>query len=271
MRPFAGALENGMGGELDLEDDLALAHRLADVARSISMARFRGELERRTKHDGSLVTDADVAVEDAVRRAMLRERPADAMLGEERGETGAGRRRWIVDAIDGTVSFAAGQPHWGTLIALELDGRVMVGVCDEPAQDRRYWAVRGGGAFRARGGEAPRRLAVSAAASLEAARSFVPEPQWLRSDAARDKAARLSARTRPEPPLGHPALQVAEGAYELAVFFMAGPWDLAAPAIVVEEAGGKFSDVHGAANLVGRGGVFTNGRVHDAVIAITAV
>lgn len=252
-----------------LEEDLALAHRLADAARAVSMARFRGELVRRTKDDGSLVTDADEAVEDAVRAQLRIDRPRDAMLGEERGQTGEGPRRWIVDAIDGTVSFAAGEPHWGTLIALELDGRIVAGVCDDPAGGRRHWAVRGGGAFRVRGTNAPERLSVSATAHLSAARSFVPPPRWLVTDAARDKAAALAALTKPEPPQTHPALQVAEGGSDVAVFFMAGPWDLAAPSIVVEEAGGAFSDVHGGANLFGSGGVFTNGRVHDAVIAIT--
>ena len=252
-----------------LEADLALAHRLADAARAVSLARFRGELQRRQKADGSLVTDADEAVEDTIREQLRRERPADAMLGEERGQTGEGARRWIVDGIDGTQSFAAGTPHWGTLIALEIDGEIAVGVCDAAPLDRRYWASRGGGAFRADRGAAATRLSVTATSDLAAAASLVPLPEWQRDAAARAAAAALVEATRRTQPTDHPALAVAAGAADLAVFFLAGPWDLAAPSIVVEEAGGRFTDLAGRHAVAGRGAVFSNGRVHDAALALT--
>lgn len=249
--------------------DLALAHRLADAARAVSLVRFRGKLNRRQKPDGSLVTDADEAVEDTIRDLLRRERPDDAMLGEERGQTGEGTRRWIVDGIDGTQSFAAGKPHWGTLIALEIDGEIVVGVCDAPPFDRRYWATRGGGAFRAVQGAAATRLHVTATASLDAAHSLVPPPEWQRDDAARAAAAAVGEATRRERPADHGALQVAAGGADLAVFFLAGPWDVAAPSIVVEEAGGRFTDLAGRHDVTGRGAVFSNGRVHDAALALT--
>lgn len=245
--------------------DLDLALRLADAAREISLARFRGSFQKRLKADGSIVTEVDEAVEDEIRELLARERPGDAILGEERGASGDGDRRWIIDAIDGTVSFAAGETGWGTLIALEVAGEVVVGVCDDPPIDRRYWAVKGGGAFRTDGASRPRRLQVSGTTELKRARSFVPPPEWVRGDEAQAMAVALAAATRPTDSEDHPALQVAFGGYDVAVFFMAGPWDLAAPSIVVEEAGGRFTDLSGAVTLTA-GAVFSNGALHDATI-----
>jgi histidinol-phosphatase len=92
---------------------------------------------------------------------VARERPGGAFLGEERGETGDGPRRWIVDAIDGTVSFAQSSTGWGTLLALEIDGHIAVGICEMSPTGKRYWATRGGGAYVSTGGEPGVRLAVS--------------------------------------------------------------------------------------------------------------
>jgi histidinol-phosphatase len=258
-----------MDMEFTLDEDLVLAHALADAARSVSMSYFRRSPRQWTKRDGSIVTEADEATEDEVRRRVAIERPSDVMLGEERGQTGTGRRRWIVDAIDGTVHFAAGVPRWETLIALEVDGRVAVGVCDSPATGKRYWAVRGRGAFRADDGREGLRLKVSDARPLEGARSFVPPPEWLPDQRAQQLAEQLSELTRPSPPQDHPALQVAFGGYDVAFFFMGGAWDVAAPSIVVEEAGGKFTDFSGRYELR-TGCIFSNGLVHDAAVRITS-
>jgi histidinol-phosphatase len=181
-----------------------------------------------SKADGSLATEADLAVEDELRTRLKRERLNDAVLGEERGQTGSGHRRWILDGIDGTVDFAAGSPNWATLIALEVDGRIVVSVCDEPAHQRRYWAVRGGGAFCS---HAPfsdhKRLNVSTIRDLATARSYVPPPMWLRDDRARRVAALVTRATTPTAHPDHPALLVAAGGSELAVFLTGGPWGLA--------------------------------------------
>ena len=101
------------------DSDLAFAQQLADAAAAVSISYFRRELKRWTKDDGSLATEADLAVEDKIRGMVAHERPGDAMLGEERGETGSGARRWIVDGIDGTIEFAAGSIALGG-IALSL-------------------------------------------------------------------------------------------------------------------------------------------------------
>ena len=181
-----------MTSRFTLDADLDFALRLADAAREISLARFRGSFQKRLKADGSIVTEVDEAVEDELRELLARERPADAILGEERGASGSGERRWIIDAIDGTLSFAAGETGWGTLIALEAGGDVVVGVCDDPARDRRSWAVKGRGAFRTEGASKPRRLQVSGTTELERARSFVPPP----GVGARRRGARDGRRAR---------------------------------------------------------------------------
>ena len=255
-----------MTSRFTLDADLALALRLADAAREISLARFRGPFRKRLKADGSVVTEVDEAVEDEIRDLLARERPADAILGEERGESGSGERRWIIDAIDGTLSFAAGKTGWGTLIALEVAGNVVVSVCDDPPIDRRYWATKDGGAFRADADEKPFRLQVTGTRELGSARSFVPPAEWVRGDDAQAMAAALAAATRPTAANDHPALQVAFGGYDVAVFLMAGPWDLAAPSLVVEEAGGRFTDLFGGPTLTA-GAVFSNGALHDATLA----
>lgn len=251
----------------DISADLELAHRLADAARSVTMPRFRGRFTSRNKADGSLVTDVDEAAEDEIRAIVARERPSDAFLGEERGETGIGPRRWIVDAIDGTLSFAEGATGWGTLVALEIDGRVAVGVCEMSPIGRRYWATRGGGAYVARNGAPHVRLEVSRKAELAAARCFVPPAMWARTEAACAMSVALRGATLPYEQDEHPALEVAAGRADLCVFFMAGPWDLAAPSLIVEEAGGRFTDIAGGRTLTA-GAVFSNGRLHGAAIEV---
>ena len=250
-----------------LTADLELARQLADEARAISLSMFRGRFAKRRKPDGSIVTAADEAVERAIRARLKLERPDDAMLGEEFGETGRGPRRWIVDAIDGTSSFAAGTTQWGTLIALEIDGEIAVGVCDMVPIDRRYFAAAGQGAFRSERGGAPARLHVSPSGELGKARCFLPGDEWIPAGD-RVRGASLAARTRPIELDDHPACRVAAGELDIAAFFMGGPWDVAAPAIVVAEAGGRFSDLHGGRSIARGGGLFSNGAVHAAALAV---
>ena len=253
------------------DSDLAFAQQLAHAAAAVSLSYFRRELKRWTKDDGSLATEADLAVEDKIRGMVAHERPGDAMLGEERGETGSGARRWIVDGIDGTIEFAAGSPDWATLIALEVDGRVVVSVCDQPAQKRRYWAARGHGAFCLnKSSPAPRRLSVTHTADLRVARSHVPPPEWVPNECARNMVAALNHATRPEIPVDHSALQVASGGSELAVFFRCGAWDIAAPSLIVEEAGGRFTNLVGNYDFASGSALFSNGRVHDDVLRLLA-
>jgi histidinol-phosphatase len=249
-------------------DDLALALRLADVADALTTARFRAaDLLVQTKPDLTPVTDADTAVEDAVRRLLAAERRDDAVAGEEAGETGTGPRRWIVDPIDGTKNFVRGAPVWATLVALEAAGTVVVGVVSAPALQRRWWAARGDGAW-SDGPSGPRRLAVSRVASLgDAFLSYSSLSGW-------EERGQLPAlldltrqvwRTRAFGDFWSHVL-VAEGAVDVSCEPDVSVWDLAALQPIVEEAGGRFSDLSGLARPDGGSVVCSNGLLHDDVL-----
>jgi histidinol-phosphatase len=252
-----------------LEADLALALRMADVADAIAMRDFTGEpLVFTEKPDGSPVTATDPEVEAALRAIVAEERPGDGFLGEEVGATGAGRRRWIVDGIDGTIVFVAGGRGWSTEIALEEDGEVVVGVCTSPALPLRTWGSRAAGAYGrgADGAVSPRR--VSATPSLDGARvSTIPPVDHLRAGE-RALAERLLAGATFVEPVCHCAVLVAEGGADLGLQLGGGPWDYAALAVIVEEAGGRFTDLEGRVRIDGGGPrLFSNGVLHDAALA----
>src|SRR3954469_851268 len=138
-------------GPTDYTDDLRLAHVLADDADSITTSRFRAlDLHVMSKPDLTPVTDADQAVEEAIRRTRSRVRSRDAITGEEQGSTGHSQRRWVFDPIDGTKNFVRGVPVWATLIALAVDDEVVLSVVSAPQLQRRWWASKGGGAWTGR-------------------------------------------------------------------------------------------------------------------------
>src|SRR4249920_1155217 len=123
-----------------MSPDLELALALADAADAISLSRFRAsDLRVETKPDLTPVTEADTAVEAAIRARLAADRPDDGLLGEEFGTVAGGSRRWIVDPIDGTRNYSRGIPVWATLIALEEDGELRLGVVSAPALGRRWW------------------------------------------------------------------------------------------------------------------------------------
>jgi inositol-phosphate phosphatase/L-galactose 1-phosphate phosphatase/histidinol-phosphatase len=129
---------------MSLATDIALAHRLADAAGAAIRPFFRGEIGLETKADASPVTLADRAAEEAMRRILTAESPRDGIIGEEFGTTGDGASRtWVLDPIDGTVSFAAGRPIFGTLIALLRDGFPVLGVIDQPIAGERWVGAAG--------------------------------------------------------------------------------------------------------------------------------
>jgi histidinol-phosphatase len=240
--------------------DLAFALELADAADGLSLPHFRAhDLVVETKPDLTPVTEADRAVEAGLRRLLAERRPEDGVLGEEEGETAGSPsgRRWVVDPIDGTRNFSRGIPVWATLVALERDGRVEVGVVSAPALGRRWWAARGEGAWRDDG----ERLRVSAIERLE-------------------DATVLVALDRPVPAAAFGAwhlrglgdfwahMLVAEGAAEIAVDAVGVKlWDLAAPLVIVEEAGGRFTDADGETRPDGGTAISTNGLLHEVALA----
>ena len=251
-------------------DDLALALELAGLADEITVARFRAEdLAVETKPDLTPVTEADRNVEHLVRDRLAAARPDDAIVGEELGGSGDAPRRWIIDPIDGTKNYVRGIPVWATLLALEVEGEIEVGVVSAPALYRRWWASRGEGAF-AYDGRATRRLRASGVARLaDAQLCFGGLEDWEGVGRLGDlvELGRACWRTRGFGDILN-YMFVAEGAVEIGLDPEAKLWDLAAPMIIVEEAGGTFTDLGGAPRADVGDGIATNGLVHDAALAI---
>jgi histidinol-phosphatase len=258
-----------------LADDLKLALELADAADAITLERFRAaDLVVETKPDLTPVSEADRAVEHALRERLAAVRPQDQVYGEEFGgdRTAApGARRWIVDPIDGTKSYVRGIPVWATLLALERGGELVVGLISAPALGRRWWATRGGGAFSRDALSAePRRLCVSGVHELgDAQLCFGGLEEW-REAGRLDALVELGARCWRTRGYGDfwSYILVAEGALEIGLDPQVSLWDLAAPMIIVEEAGGRFTDFAGSATPGGGSAIATNGLVHEAARAI---
>jgi histidinol-phosphatase len=245
--------------------DLALALELADLADAISLKRFQAaDLEVHTKPDLTPVTEADTAVEQVLRKRIAEERPGHAVVGEELGADEGGDTRWILDPIDGTKNYVRGIPVFATLIALERDGALTVGVVSAPALHRRWWAARGEGAF-ADG----RPIQVSRVTDLaDAVLGHGTLGAWDEHGLGDQfmTLARSCWRTRGFGDFWSHML-VAEGAADVAAEPEVALWDLAALQVVVEEAGGRFTDLGGAARPDGGSAVTTNGLLHDGVLA----
>ena len=231
-------------------DDLAFALALADLADSLTIARFRAaDLRVETKPDLTPVTDADIAVERALRERIAAERPEESVVGEEQGDDG-GTVRWVLDPIDGTRNFARGIPVWATLIALERDGVVECGVVSAPALGRRWWAKRGAGAWSDDG----ERLHVSSVGALRDA--------TVSCSLAKDYVVL-------EPLVWHARgfgdfwqhVLVAEGSLDACVDAKLSLWDWAAVLPIVTEAGGRLGEIDGGQI------VSSNGRLHDEMVA----
>ncbi len=252
-------------------DDLALALGLVDLADEITTARYlAADLRVSSKPDLTPVTDADRAVEEQLRRETATERPGDAVLGEEYGEgdspTGTSRR-WIVDPIDGTKNFVRGVPVWATLLALEADGDVVVGVVSAPALGRRWWAARGLGAWTRTLIRGVQRCEVSAVDELgDAFMSYSSRQGW--GHGFDDLLGRVGRTRAYGDFLSH--MLVAEGAIDISCEPEVSLWDLAALQPIVEEAGGRFSDLSGRADPRLGSVVCTNGRLHEQVLAVLA-
>jgi histidinol-phosphatase len=252
---------------VDLDAELALALRLADVADAITLPRYRAaDLSVRHKADATHVTDADTASEAAMRALLARERPDHAVLGEEEGLIGDldAASRWILDPIDGTASFVRGLPIWGTLIALEHDGAIVVGVASAPALGRRWWAATGRGAFSDHGA-----MRVSAVDRIEDAHfGHASISSWSEHGRGPQFAA-LAERVWRSRGVGDFWMHVlvAEGVFDIAAEPIVSLWDLAAVKPIVEEAGGRFTDLSGEARADGGSALSTNGLLHDAALA----
>ena len=262
------------GSEAERRAWLAFALDTVEAADAVARRWFRRDVEVRTKPDRSYVTAADTEIERLVRERIADAWPGHGVVGEEFGtERGSGEARWYIDPIDGTANFVRGVPVFGVLVALEVGDELQVGVVSMPALDERWWAARALGAWAAptggRGGAA-RRIATSGVrdladvhllygelAELEAAHGPTPGFPGLAGDV---------WRTRNFGDCWMYAL-LAEGAAEAVVEPDLNAWDLAAPAVLVEEAGGRWSNLDGGRSLHGRSVLASNGHVHDEVLA----
>ena len=253
-----------------LTDDLRLAHLLADDADSITMSRFRAlDLHVTAKPDLTPVSDADTAVEEALRRTLGRARPRDAVQGEEMADTGWGPRRWVIDPIDGTKNFIRGVPVWATLIALLINDEVAIGVVSAPALGRRWWASLGGGAYAGKSLMSATPCRVSDVARIEdASLSYASVSAWVEAGQGQEFVDLLRScwRTRAYGDFWSYML-VAEGGVDIACEPELALHDMAACAIIVTEAGGRFTDLEGKPGPLGVGAYASNGRLHDALLA----
>ncbi len=271
-------------GSAQILDDLALAHALADLADAITLDRYQAQdLIITTKPDNTPVTDADRAVETAIREALATHRQSDGLVGEEFGsDKGNSGRYWVVDPIDGTKNFMRGVPTWATLIALvQVDAagneEVVVGIASAPALARRWAAAKGHGAtVRFNSGEIDfemdpsvpneKPISVSKVSSLsDASISYSDFVGWGDRLEPFQKMLAAAWRTRGIGDFWSHML-VAEGAVDVAIEPALALWDMAALDIIVREAGGTFTNTSGQNGPFGGSGVSTNGLLHNAVI-----
>jgi histidinol-phosphatase len=242
--------------------DTALA--LCDEADMLAMAGFRRDLRVDTKQDGSFVTEVDRSIESMFRRHLRGAYPGCGLIGEEEGIDGAGASVcWYVDPIDATHNYIRGIPVFATLLAVAVDGEVQLGVVSAPALRERWVGWRGGGAWR--GDE---RLAVSRTTRLEDAQLvYGSRTADMRSGLMPGLDATLAEAWR-ERGFGDfwGYMLVAEGAAEAMIETGAHPWDWAAPQVIVEEAGGRFTTASGERTIEGRSAVATNGLIHDELL-----
>lgn len=250
-------------------DDLKIALDLADRADEITMARFQAsDLVVESKPDLTPVSDADRGVEDMIRTALATRRPDDAIYGEERGSSGAGTRRWIIDPIDGTKNFVRNVPVWATLIALVDGSDVVVGVVSAPALGRRWWASQGGGAWEQFGSNAPNALHVSKVSALsEASLSYSSLTGWQKAGRI-DEFIDLQARVWRTRAYGDffSYMLVATGAVDVAFEPELELYDMAALVPIVTEAGGRFTSLSGVAGPWGANALASNAVLHDQIL-----
>jgi histidinol-phosphatase len=254
--------------EATLRDWLALALEACDAADAIALEHFRRDLVLERKPDRTFVTVADLGIERELRSRIKATYPTHGLVGEEYGtEDGDAASRWFLDPIDGTHNFIRGVPLFGTLIGVEHEGELQLGVMSAPAMGERWYAYRGGGAWN-RGPNGERRIRTSRVAALEDAQLvYGSVRENVESGLFPGFEALLAAawRDRGFGDFWGYAL-VAEGAAEAMMETGMHPWDLAAPFVIIEEAGGRVTDVHGERRIDAESCVASNGLLHEALL-----
>jgi histidinol-phosphatase len=251
------------------EQALRLAHDLADIADAITLPAFRaslrGEGATTTKADGSVLTAADLDAERAVRRQLRLRRPGDAVLGEEDGLDGrADAPTWIIDPIDGTDNFVRGIPVFATLIAYVVEGEGVAAVISAPALGSRWDGVAGGPAHQ--DGE---EIHVSTVDDLAGASVSFGGLRYFAAGTGLGPVTRLGTQTARQRGFGDfwQHCLVAAGGLDVALEAEVSRWDLAAPKVIVEAAGGRFTSFAGDDTDAGGTAVSSNSILHDAVLA----
>lgn len=270
----AWSAEQRRGDPTELAEWLAFALAICDETDPIALGAFRTDLAIDRKSDGSFVTAADREVEHVIRERITERYPFHGLAGEEYGEAsaGAGGERWYIDPIDGTHNFLRGVPTFATLLAVERDGEIQAGVISAPALGQRWFASRGGGAWVV-GGPAnpnqPRRLVVSTIDALDRAQVLYRSIRDMRASRVAAGFERLIHETWRERGFGDfwGYTLVADGVAEAMMEQDLHPWDLAAPWILVEEAGGRITDFDGRRSMDRGEGFATNGVLHDVIRA----
>ena len=252
------------------EDDVRIAHVLADAVEPTTTERFRADdLTVSSKPDLTPVSDADLAAERIIRAQLSRARPRDSVKGEEYGVTGTGERQWVIDPIDGTKNFVRGVPVWATLIGLVDAGEPVVGLVSAPALGRRWWAGRGTGAWTGRSLSSAKPIAVSGVTKLsDASFSYSSLTGWRERDRLDAVVTLMDEcwRTRAYGDFWSYML-VAEGAVDIAAEPELEDYDMAALVPIVTEAGGRFTGLDGRDGCWSGNALATNGLLHDEVLA----
>lgn len=254
-------------------DDLAFAHRLADIADAITLDRYQAQdLAISTKPDNTPVTDADRSTEQAITAAIAKERAQDGIVGEEFGNSKeSAQRYWVIDPIDGTKNFMRGVPTWATLIGLverSSDGKesVVVGIVSAPALSRRWFASKGSGAYVTFAVGAPKKISVSKVNSIsDSSIAYSDFMGWNEKLSSFRKLLDSARRTRGYGDFWSHML-VAEGAVDVAIEPSLALWDMAALDVIVREAGGEFSGTNGISGPFQKSGLSTNGILHTKIV-----
>jgi histidinol-phosphatase len=261
------------GDEAELEAWLAFALGLADEADATAMGAFRRDLEITTKPDRTFVTQADRAIEEALRARIADAYPDHGVVGEEFGTSEPDASvRWYLDPIDGTHNFMRGVPVFGTLLGIERNGELQVGVVSAPAIGTRWYARRGGGAWAVDtvrpGAEPPRRLAVSKVSAIADMALLYGSAQDVASSGKAPGFGALVGNVWRDRGYGDfwGYMLVAEGAAEGMVEADLSSWDMAGPLVVVEEAGGRMTTFDSRRTIHERSAVASNGILHEELL-----
>jgi histidinol-phosphatase len=243
-----------------------VAIEAAREAGQVALRYYDGSFTVEWKADQSPVTVADRQAEQRLRDKLLAAFPNDGFLGEEFGDTpGSSGFRWIIDPIDGTRSFVRGIPLWATLVGLEYQDEQIAGIAEVPALGHTYRALRGDGAYRN-----DRRIHVSDVGALSEALVFYSSFSWFIKAGRQAAFIQLTQHTDRTRGYGdfYGFVLVAQGSGELMIEHGVHAWDVAAIKVLVEEAGGRFSTWDGSGSIHQPDVLVSNGKLHDAALAI---